>query len=244
MLLEDEPRPLGDDVSVQIPPVDEGKFVNRLTGAAPEGKSAAKMAASRDAKAPQAEREAKSPQPDDASKSPSRAEGDGDPASQPAPPAAMATPAAPLPSAGPGATGAASAKKSLTDAEQRMLALATKPEPRAEPRPGTAETTQEAEPKSAAEGKAVAMSTAKAASAPQAGEFVVQLAAFADDKGANALANKLKRAGYAAYVEPVTTSRGTLWRVRVGGYTSRSEADAARAKLKEEGYSGIVASAQ
>src|SRR5580765_6868507 len=32
MLLEKEPRPLGDDVSVEIPPVDEGKFVNRLTG--------------------------------------------------------------------------------------------------------------------------------------------------------------------------------------------------------------------
>ena len=32
MLLESEPRPLGDDVSVKIPPVDEGKFVNRLTG--------------------------------------------------------------------------------------------------------------------------------------------------------------------------------------------------------------------
>jgi DedD protein len=31
MLLEREPRPLGDGVSVQIPPVDEGKFVNRLS---------------------------------------------------------------------------------------------------------------------------------------------------------------------------------------------------------------------
>jgi DedD protein len=70
---------------------------------------------------------------------------------------------------------------------------------------------------------------------------VVQLAAFADDKGANALANKLKRANYAAFVEPVSTSRGTLWRVRVGGYASRAEADAARARLKDEGYSGIVA---
>ena len=36
-----------------------------------------------------------------------------------------------------------------------------------------------------------------------------KLAAFADDKGANALANKLKRSGYAAYVQPVETSRGT-----------------------------------
>ena len=46
----------------------------------------------------------------------------------------------------------------------------------------------------------------------------MQLAAFTDDKGANALANKLKRAGYSAYTEPVETTRGTLWRVRVGGY--------------------------
>jgi DedD protein len=73
---------------------------------------------------------------------------------------------------------------------------------------------------------------------------VVQLAAFADDKGANALANKLKKGGYAAYVEPVNTSRGTLWRVRVGGYGTRPEADAARVALKGEGYSGIIAPSQ
>ncbi len=72
---------------------------------------------------------------------------------------------------------------------------------------------------------------------------MVQLAAFADDKGANALANKLKRSGYAAFVEPVQTSRGTLWRVRVGGYATKPEAEAARAKLKGEGFSGIVATA-
>jgi DedD protein len=29
MLLESEPRPLGEDVAVKIPPVDDGKFVNR-----------------------------------------------------------------------------------------------------------------------------------------------------------------------------------------------------------------------
>ena len=63
---------------------------------------------------------------------------------------------------------------------------------------------------------------------PKPDGFVVQLAAFADDKGANALANKLKKNGYSAYVEPVKTSRGTLWRVRVGGYGTRPEADVAR----------------
>src|SRR5690242_12681930 len=31
MLLETEPKPLGEDVSVKIPPIDDGKFVNRLS---------------------------------------------------------------------------------------------------------------------------------------------------------------------------------------------------------------------
>src|SRR5512144_1922444 len=33
LLLEQEQKPLGDDVSVQIPPVDDGKFVSRLSPA-------------------------------------------------------------------------------------------------------------------------------------------------------------------------------------------------------------------
>jgi DedD protein len=75
------------------------------------------------------------------------------------------------------------------------------------------------------------------------GAFAVQLAAFSDDKGANALAGKLKRAGYTAYTEPLKTSKGTLWRVRVGPYPSREAANAARDKLKSEGQNGIVAAA-
>ena len=81
---------------------------------------------------------------------------------------------------------------------------------------------------------------APAATPPHDG-FAVQLAAFADDKGANALAGRLKKAGYAAYTEPLKTSKGTLWRVRVGPYPSREAAVAARDKLKTEGQSGIVA---
>lgn len=72
----------------------------------------------------------------------------------------------------------------------------------------------------------------------------MQLAAFSDDKGANALAGKLKRNGYAAYTEAIETSRGTLYRVRVGGYGSREAASEARTRLKGEGYSGIVAPAR
>jgi len=72
----------------------------------------------------------------------------------------------------------------------------------------------------------------------------VQLAAFSDDKGANALANKLKLAGHPAYTETITTSRGTLWRVRVGGFPSRDAAAMSRDKLKGEGHAGIVVPAK
>ena len=74
--------------------------------------------------------------------------------------------------------------------------------------------------------------------------YVVQLGAFTDSYGANALANKLKKAGYPAYTEPVETSRGTLWRVRVGGYPSRPAAIGARNKLKGDGHDGVVTAAK
>jgi DedD protein len=35
LLLENEPKPLGDDVSIQIPPIDNGKFVNPLSPSKP-----------------------------------------------------------------------------------------------------------------------------------------------------------------------------------------------------------------
>jgi DedD protein len=83
-----------------------------------------------------------------------------------------------------------------------------------------------------------------AKAAPAHAGYAVQLAAFSDDKGANALAGRLRRAGYSAYTEPLKTSKGTLWRVRVGPYGSRESATAARDRLKAEGQNGIVASAR
>ena len=38
LLLESDPKPLGDDVSIRIPPIDNGKFINPLSpGKGPEG---------------------------------------------------------------------------------------------------------------------------------------------------------------------------------------------------------------
>jgi DedD protein len=221
MLLEKEPRPLGDDVSVQIPPVDQGKFVNRLTGKTGEVKAPPKMESKPIALAP-GKSEAKADVPVES---------------------------APLPG-----TVAQKAESSVAAAPEEKSD--PKGEVKGEPK-GESKNEPKAEVKAVpkADGKAttpsepageskVAVATASSAAAPKPDGFVVQLAAFADDKGANALANKLKKSGYAAYVEPINTSRGTLWRVRVGGYGSRPEADAARVALKGEGYSGIIAPSQ
>jgi DedD protein len=234
MLLEKEPRPLGDDVSVQIPPVDEGRFVNRLTGKAEDAKPLPKADAKSTAGVAASKSEPKA-------EIPAPAAVPVDVAVAPAPASTAVTASEPI-----------TPRKSVTDAEQRVVLPSAKSAPKAEaktpsapknePKPAPkAETAAAPEPKS--EVKSAPAGDPAAASAKAEG-FVVQLAAFADDKGANALANKLKKSGYAAFVQPVETSRGTLWRVRVGGYGARPEAEAARVALKGEGYSGIVAPAQ
>ena len=191
MLLESDPKPLGEDVSVKIPPVDEGKFVSKLgdqpraggattTQSAPRSPDASTVASAKDAGAstpkPVAEPPAIKPPPP-----------------KETPPQAVLPPVAP-PSTPP-------------------------------PVKPASETV-----------------SSDAAKTP-AGAFSVQLAAFADDKGANALASRLKKAGHPAYTEPYATSRGTLWRVRVGPYPTREAAENARTKLKADGQNGIIAAA-
>jgi DedD protein len=236
MLLENDPKPLGEDVSVKIPPEDGGKFVNKLSDKGAKTAVVAPTPKSEGAKEPVNE----------TAKEPAR---------EPAKVDAM--PAAAAPSESPTATTNVPApKKSISQAEQKVLGAPAKPAappaaavpaPIPVPVPATAPAAVAAP---AAAGNATIPTPAPAAAAKDAGKapsgesFSVQLAAFADDKGANALANKLKRATYPAYTEPLTTSKGTLWRVRVGPYASRDAAVEIRDKLKSEGYSGIVAVAK
>ena len=222
MLLESDPKPLGADVSVRIPPEDNAKFVNRLAdkGAKPIPKETVATS--------------------DAAKAPAKAED-----------AVISGAPAPSESTDPG-TAVLAPKKSISQAEQKVLGGSAKPAantatpskapaadavPTAAPRP--------IEPAAASTpGDAPKDATKDATKDTPREGYSVQLAAFADDKGANALANKLKRAAYPAYTEPLTTSKGTLWRVRVGPFPTRDAAIDVRDKLKGEGYSGIVAVAK
>ena len=72
------------------------------------------------------------------------------------------------------------------------------------------------------------------------GKFAVQVAAPASEKAARELADKLKSDGFAAFIEKVETTNGSRFRVRVGPYANRDDADRVRARLKASGVSGNV----
>ncbi|HVF64914.1 MAG TPA: SPOR domain-containing protein [Casimicrobiaceae bacterium] len=187
MLLESEPKPLGEDVSVKIPPVDDSKFVTKLG----ERNRVNETALAKP-----------KPPPVVAQAEPST------PASPPKEPAKEASSSATVVKETPPVT--ASAQESKPPA----------------PKMAPAETPA---------------SDPSKATKPATGPFSVQLAAFSDDKGANALASRLKKSGHAAYTEPYTSSRGTLYRVRVGPFASREAAETARDRLKADGQNGIIA---
>ena len=236
MLLESEPKPLGEEVSVKIPPIDDGKFVNRLTDSSkrePLSAASAKVESGKDPLKDDAalENETKYETKKETKKEAKETRKE---TSETAPrdvgmEVGAAAPAAEVP------------RKPLAEAEQRVLAPSAK-----SPAPAVASVARNpAKPDTSVPPKRDAGMGSDAAKSEASKEgFAVQLAAFADDKGANALANKLKRTGYPAYTESLTTSKSTLWRVRVGPYPSRDAAGAARTKLKDDGYNGIVAPAR
>src|SRR5438105_3511477 len=189
LLLENEPKPLGDDVSIQIPPIDTGRFVNPLSPAAsPESKTKADKGNAESAPTPAP---AQPPATNDGAQSESSKTEPGN--------KERATPSASSPAAPP--TSAPATKADAQTVTEAKSVTPSASQPKSEAKPGTS----------------------------QAGAFVVQVAAFSDRFGARSLVVRLKKDGFPGYTETVSTDKGTLHRVRVGPYSSREVADAARA---------------
>lgn len=71
--------------------------------------------------------------------------------------------------------------------------------------------------------------------------FAVQLAAYSRQSEADALRDRLRGAGFSAFVEPVKTDKGTLIRVKAGPVTDRAAADALKAQIASKlGLNGMV----
>ncbi len=78
------------------------------------------------------------------------------------------------------------------------------------------------------------------AEADKAAKFAVQAGAFSSDKTARELTERLKKGGFAAYTERIDTRDGARYRVRVGPYSTKEDAERARARLGILGVSANV----
>ncbi|AYO96443.1 SPOR domain-containing protein [Xanthomonas axonopodis] len=165
-------------------------------------------------------------------------------------PAPVASAPAPAPAVKPGSSVAAASTTAPTKTESlppepaKPVVAAPKPAEVAKPVPAKPEVTKPApaKPELAAKPEpAKPVATAPAAPAASAVGFAVQLGAFGRAEDADALRDRVRAAGFSAFVEQVRTDKGALNRVRVGPVANRSDAEQLRAQLAAKvGISGMV----
>ena len=125
--------------------------------------------------------------------------------------------------------------ESLPPEPAKPVAVAPTPEPKPEPKPAPTKTES---PRPEVAKPVVAAPTAPAASSVG---FAVQLGAFGQAADANALRDKVRAAGFSAFVEQVQTDKGTLSRVRVGPVANRDAAEQLKAQVAAKvGVAGMV----
>lgn len=85
----------------------------------------------------------------------------------------------------------------------------------------------------------------KPAPASVSGHFTVQVASVQDIKGAEKMVAGLRAKGYQAYqIRSDIDGKGVWYRIRVGGFEDRGDAEKMLKKLKNDKYGGIVVSTQ
>jgi len=222
MFLDSDPRPLNQEINIQIPD-QSTQFSSRVATVppAPGGATAgsgsktpeSSKPVSRETEKPTAEAETKAAELEKsaleqerraAEERAARAESAQKPESKPAPKPESKPAPKPEP-------------KTAAKPEQKAT---VKPEPKPEPK-ATAESPREKE--TGGEG------------------FIVQVAALTDVDKAKALRGKIAESGLRAYTEVIRTAKGEVTRVRVGPFASREAAQKATEELKKLGLSGVVA---
>jgi cell division septation protein DedD len=76
------------------------------------------------------------------------------------------------------------------------------------------------------------------AAKPPSGEWFVQVFAGRDRQAAELVSRQLRDRGHPVRLDAEREGSGSLYKVRVGGYESREEADRAAGVLRKEGSSG------
>ena len=74
------------------------------------------------------------------------------------------------------------------------------------------------------------------ATGPRPGNWVIQVHALQNRDGANTLVRTLKSKGYPAFVLAPSAGSPQIFRVQIGGYRDRSEAEKVASRLKDEQF--------
>ena len=111
--------------------------------------------------------------------------------------------------------------------------LPVPPEPAAKPEPAKPEPVK-AEPVKAEPVKAEPVKAESAKPAGPLGNWVVQMGSFSSEQNALRLRDKLRKAGFVTQVEKVRVDAKFHYRVRVGPYLERAEADRDHAQLDKQ----------
>ena len=217
MVLDHEPKPVSQDVSIRIPSPNSGIFTSKivpLVPGAPDAKPA--PAATPKPDSPRGE-------PAKSVEAPARIEGGkivDAPRSEPAKTAAV-----PMP------------KATETLAPPAYDTEAAPPKKTAPPKPAD-------KPAAVPAVKPPAKTTPVGPTVsrmPRRGTgFVVQVAALNDAEKAKQMLGQIAAAGIKSYTEVVPTTKGNVTRVRAGPFASREEAEKMRDRLKGMGLSGNI----
>ena len=106
-----------------------------------------------------------------------------------------------------------------------------------------ANATANAAPNAKADAKTDTKADAQAAPAGKRGEakkYLLQIGAFANEKGAGDQLEKVRAAGLKGFTEKVRTAQGERIRVRVGPFANREAAEQARGQLKLAGIDSAL----
>ncbi|UIN20097.1 SPOR domain-containing protein [Herbaspirillum frisingense] len=229
MILDSEPKPLNDDIAIQIPSKDQAASAGTSAPAPVPASAGDAKQASLDQKEEIVEPASIAPEPATA------------PAAQPASPAVAPK---------------VIDKPAPKVEEKKPIAVEHKEEPKKEAaKPKAAASTPASTAPAAApsahddsaralailEGKSsAAAAPAEKKPAATGGKFVIQVAALATQDKVNELRNKLNAAGIHSYTQKIATQAGERTRIRVGPFGSRDEAERMGSRIKKLGLNATI----
>jgi DedD protein len=244
MLLDSEPKPVADDIAIQIPSKDKPAS---SAGSASANPSAAPASSGVNATAALDPKEEVVDPADIAKPSAAAAA----PAATAATPKTESSKQAAAPKDDHGKQAAPTAPLAKADARPEPM-HESKPESKPEPKADKADKSDKSDKAEKADARQ-AEKLAEAARAKallegkpdpslekKSSKFVIQVAALATREKVNELQTKLKDAGIHSFTQTVTTDGGSRTRIRVGPFTSKDEAEKVRAKIVKLGLNGTL----